>query len=57
MRTMTGKLVNHPGFYQNLGTKLSQAAEVAGTVSSVYSALKTAYPYVAGAIRLGSALI
>ena len=57
MRTMSGKLVNHPGFYQNLGTKLSQAAEIAGTVGSVYSAIKTTYPYVAGAIRLGSALI
>ena len=54
---MTGKLVNHPGCYQNLGTKLSQATDIAGTASSVFSAIETAYPYVAGAIRLGSALI
>ena len=56
MKTITGKLVNHPYFVQNLDSKLSSAAAAAGTVQTLFSAAKSISPYIIGAVRLGSAL-
>ena len=44
-------------FYENAFRGLSKAAEIAGTVSSIYSAGRAVAPYVTGAVRLGAALI
>ena len=53
MRTFAGKLVNHQS-YTSLGDKLSRAAEVAGTLHTIYNVEKKVAPVV---MRLGSALI
>ena len=48
-----GKLVNHQS-YTSFGDKLSRAAEIAGTLHTIYNVGKTVAPVV---MRLGSALI
>jgi len=53
MKTLGNKLVNH-GTLQNIGQKITRAAEVAGTIHSMYTAAKVVAPYV---MRLGSALL
>ena len=57
MKTITGKLVNHPSFVQNLGSKLSSAAAAAGAAQTLFSAAKSIAPYIMGAVRIGSALL
>ena len=53
MKSLGGKLIN-PGTYPSLGEKLQKAAEIAGTLHTIYNVGKTIAPY---AIRLGSALV
>jgi len=45
MKTLGNKLVNHS--FQSFGQKLTRAAEIAGTIHSMYTAAKAIAPYVA----------
>jgi len=51
------KLVNHPGFFQNIGEKMTAVAGALGTAQTIWSAAKSFAPYIQGAARIGSALL
>ena len=51
------KLVNHPGFFQNIGDKMTAVAVCLGTVNTIWSAAKSVAPYIQAGARIGSALL
>ena len=53
MRTFGGKLVNHET-YQGLGDKLTSAASMIGTATTIFNAAKTVAPYIAS---IGAAIL
>jgi hypothetical protein len=53
MTTFGGKLVNHET-YQGLGDKLTSAASMIGTATTIFNAAKTVAPYI---VQIGAAII